>query len=143
VAWAFIDELTSADVAFRATGGSLEELFCSSVDATGAVMVGDPSSLEPRQTRQVGLRAESIEMLLYELLEAVLRLKDTDGLFVRVGRIAVARDGEGWVLDAVLQGESLDASRHRPGTDVKAVAMYGFSVRREGTGWAAEVVLDV
>jgi len=143
VAWTFIDELTSADVAFRATGGSLEELFCFSADATAAVMVGDPSALEPRQTRRVSLRAENLEMLLYELLEAVLRLKDTDGLFVRVGGIAISHDAAGWSLDAVLKGEALDTLRHRAGTDVKAVTMYGFSVRREATGWISEVVLDV
>jgi SHS2 domain-containing protein len=143
VPWSFLDELTSADIAFRATGSSLEELFSSAADATAAVMIGDPSALQPRQSRPVSLRAENIEMLLYELLEAVLVLKDTDGLFMRVGGIAISHDAAGWSLDAVLKGEALDTLRHRAGTDVKAVTMYGFSVRRETTGWISEVVLDV
>jgi len=46
-------------------------------------------------------------------------------------------------LRHVLKGEALDTLRHRAGTDVKAVTMYGFSVRREATGWISEVVLDV
>jgi SHS2 domain-containing protein len=143
VPWSFLDEMTSADIAFRATAGSLEELFRSSADAVAAAMVGDPSGLKPRRSRSVNLRAESVEMLRYELLETVLRLKDTDGLFLRAGKVSIAHDGAGWALEAVLQGEGLDRLRHRAGTDVKAVTMHGFSVRREGEGWIAEAVLDV
>jgi SHS2 domain-containing protein len=55
----------------------------------------------------------------------------------------MSKTGAGCSLQATLQGEEIDASRHRLDTDVKAVTMLRFSLAQIPEGWRATVVLDV
>jgi SHS2 domain-containing protein len=143
VPWSFLDGVTTADIAFRASGGSLEELFASAVDAVVASMVSEPRAILPRDQRLVSLRAESVEMLLYELLEAVIFHKDAEGLLLRVAVVEVHRERGEWSLTATLRGERIDLQRHQRASDVKAVTLQGYAVWQAGGSWTADVVLDV
>jgi SHS2 domain-containing protein len=134
---------STADAAFEATGRNLEELFCSAVDAVVGTMVSDPRSVLPREERPAGLRAESLDMLLFELLGLVVFHKDAGKLLLRLGEASVRREPEGWSLEATLRGERIDAARHDTLCDVKAVTLQDFRVSRFRGGWRAEVVLDV
>ena len=145
--WRFLDDRAIADVAFEATGSSLEELFRSSVDALVNTMVTDLSSIAAGERREVELRADSIDMLLVELLQSVIYYKDAEGLLMRVDALRIERGaGSGTPaasLSAWLAGERIDPSWHALGTDVKAVTLYRFRVEEAGGAWRAEVVLDV
>ena len=143
VPWVFLDGVTTADIAFRASGGSLEELFASAVDAVVAAMVSEPRAILPRDQRLVSLRAESVEMLLYELLEAVIFHKDAEGLLLRVAVVEVHGERGEWSLTATLRGERIDPQRHERASDVKAVTLQGYAVWQAGGAWTADVVLDV
>jgi SHS2 domain-containing protein len=128
VPWRYLDDRAIADVAFSATGETLEELFHSSVDALVNAMVYDLFSITPREEREIQLSAEGIEMLLFELLQWVIVSKDTEGLLLRIESVRIA-EGAGNALpvaslSAVLRGERIDPMRHKLAADVKAVSLY-------------------
>jgi SHS2 domain-containing protein len=144
--WRYLDDRAIADVAFSATGETLEELFHSSVDALVNAMVYDLFSIAPREEREIQLSAEGIGMLLFELLKWVIISKDTEGLLLRIESVRIAQ-GSGnalplATLTAVLRGERIDPMKHKLVADVKAVSLYRYRVEEVQDGWEAEVVLD-
>jgi SHS2 domain-containing protein len=141
--WRHLEGRTVADIAFEATGATLEEMLAAAVDALTGSMVTDLASVRPFETRGVALHAESVEMLLFDLLQEVIFAKDAHGLLLRAGALRVTDAPAGLTLDGELRGERIDRARHETTADVKAVTLSGYSVRRSGEGWRAEVVVDV
>jgi len=133
----------TADAAFEATGGSLEEVFAAAAEATLGVVVDKPETVAARLGHDVELAAESEESLLHRFLEELVFLQDARGVLLRVTEIRVARRGAGWHLLARLAGERADPTRHALLCDVKAVTWHGFGLTREGDRWRASVLLDV
>ena len=143
MSWRPVDDLTVSDTGFEAEGGCLAELLRSAVDATLAVMVGDPSRLQPDRTTAVRMEAHEPAGLLFELLQEVIYRKDVEGLFLRLAEAAVTEHAGRLILEATLAGEAFDRERHRAGTDVKAVTLHRFAVAERNGLWRATVVLDV
>jgi SHS2 domain-containing protein len=138
-----VDDLSLTDAGFEAEGASLIELCRSAVDATLAVMVGDPEAVQPSRSVPVLLEAADPAGLLFWLLQEVIYRKDAEGSFLRLAEAGIAeRDGR-FVLTGTLRGEPLDRSRHVAGTDVKAVTLHRFEVLERDGLWHATVVLDV
>jgi SHS2 domain-containing protein len=143
MSWRFADELATSDAAFVAEGASLLEVLRSAVDATLAVMIGDPGTVQALRTVRLRIQAEDPAGLLFELLQEIIYRKDAERLLLRLGDGAVEEGPGSFALEAMLVGEPLDARRHEAGTDVKAVTLQGFEVVRADGGWSAQVVLDV
>jgi SHS2 domain-containing protein len=143
MSWRIAEDLTVSDAGFEAEGSSLPELLRSAVDATLAVMVGDPARLRHRRAITMRFEAGDPAGLLFDLLQEVIFRKDAEGLFLRLVDVLVTERAGRYILEATLAGEPFDRSRHETGTDVKAVTFHRFEVvEREGR-WRATVVLDV
>ena len=144
-AYRFRDEIVLGDLAFEATGDSVSELFEAAGLAVIEAMV-DPLSVETSWPQEVRLSEAEIEDLLFEWLNAIVFIKDTEGVVFHDVRAAVSRDSEKspWHLEAVLIGDRVDATRQDLRTDVKAVTKHLYEVRQQEEGaWYAHVVLDV
>jgi SHS2 domain-containing protein len=145
--WHFLDDRAVADLAFSATGATLEELFQSTVDALVSAMVSDLDSVTPREKREIELTAETADDLLFELMQEIISAKDSDGLLLRVDSIRVAEGSGGALpvasLSATLKGDRIDPKRHRLSADVKAVTLYRGRIQAVQDGWEAGVALDV
>ena len=139
----FLDDLAPADIAFRAWGRDLEEVFRAAADATTNVMVEELGSVRERERRRVNLAQDTLDMLLFDLLQQLIFFKDAEGLLLRVTRLVVAERAHCHHLEADLAGETIDCGRHRIGVDVKAVTLHRFELRSTPEGWEAQVVLDV
>ena len=139
----YIPDIAIADIAFEATGESLEELFAAAADATVNVMVEDLSTVHPREPVTVNLTHNEIDLLLFDFLNEFIYFKDARQLLLRVVNISILDDGEVFTLDATLRGEQLDPARHVLKVDVKAVTLHRFDVSRTAGGWKATVVLDI
>jgi SHS2 domain-containing protein len=162
----YLDDLTAADVAFRAEGESLEAVFEAAWEATLGVMIVLPEDSEsssppassggcgetraprsqaprPRVRRRIRLSAPEPELLLHDLLEELVYRKDAEGLLLRLSSCRVWQDGGLWRLEAVAAGEKIDPTHHRLGIDVKAVTWHRFNLVREQGLWRATVILDV
>src|SRR5881394_2140284 len=143
VPYGYLEEIGTADIAFEATGRDLEELFRDAADATTNVMIDNIEAIYPRETRQIELSNDKLDMLLFDLLQEVIFLKDAERLLLRMREVQIAQRNENYFVKATAEGESLDPERHHQRADVKAVTLHEFSVERTEGGWKARVLLDI
>jgi SHS2 domain-containing protein len=143
VPYEYLDDVATADIAFRAWAPDLAGAFVAAADATTNVMIEDLSAIRPATRRPLHLENDSLEMLLFDFLNEIVYLKDAERLVVRIPAVEIAPGPAGHVLEATVAGETLDPARHATRVDVKAVTLYRFGLRQTETGWEATVILDV
>jgi len=139
----YLEEIGTADIAFDATGRDLPELFMAAADATMNVMIDNLDAIERRETRNIELVNDKIDMLLFDFLQEFVYFKDAERLLLRVRYVRIEeRDGKHF-LKTEAAGEPLDSGRHHQRADVKAVTLHGFCVEKQDDGWKARVLLDI
>jgi SHS2 domain-containing protein len=139
----YLENVGTADIAFEATGRDLPELFAAAADATMNVMIDNLEAIEPRETRQIELSNDKIDMLLFDFLQELIYFKDARRLLLRVREAQVDQKDEAYFLKAKVAGERLDDARHHQRADVKAVTLHQFQVEQKDSGWKARVLLDI
>lgn len=139
----YLEDVAIADIAFHATGKTVEELFSACAEATLNVMVEDLSTVRERERIAVTLEDEALDLLLFNFLNELVYYKDAKGLLLKAGDIEVGRRDSRFTLRAELAGERLDPLRHPLRGDVKAVTLHRFDLRQSGDRWEATVVLDI
>ena len=138
----FLEDIAIADVAFEATGRTLNELFESAGLAVTNTMVKDLKSVEQNKTKIIQLKAENVEMLLFNFLQEIIFYKDAELLLFNKFEIDTMKN-KIWQLKAKAFGEKLDMKKHELLVDVKAVSLHNFKVKETKAGWKADVILDV
>jgi SHS2 domain-containing protein len=139
----YLEEIGAADIAFEASGRDLPELFAAAADATMNVMIDNLDAIQPRETRQIELSNEKLDMLLFDLLQELIFFKDAERLLLRIRDVQILQREETCFLKATAAGEPLDTERHHQRADVKAVTLHEFSLEQENGGWKARVLLDI
>jgi SHS2 domain-containing protein len=139
----FLEDIATADIAFRAWGKNLEETFIAASDATMNVMVEDLDSIQPLERREFQLRNEALDMLLFDLLQELIYYKDSEKLMLRIHQIQIRKEDSQHVLKAIALGEKLDPNRHPTRADVKAVTLHRFQLENTDHGWKAQIILDI
>jgi SHS2 domain-containing protein len=139
----YLEEIGTADIAFEATGRDLAELFRAAADATTNVMIDNIEAIQFRETRRIELWNEKLDMLLFDLLQELIFLKDAERLLLRMREVQIGERDQNYFVIATAEGELLDAERHHQRADVKAVTLHDFSVDRTKDGWKARVLLDI
>lgn len=139
----FLDDVATADVAFRAWGETLEETFVAAATAVIHVMVENPDAIQPHQERQITVAHEALDLLLFNFLQEFVYYKDAELLLLRVGQVEITAAADRYCLTATARGERLDPDRHHPRVDVKAVTLHRFSLQHGAHGWEASVILDI
>jgi len=77
----YLEDIGTADIAFEATGRDLPELFTAAADATMNVMIDNLDAIESRETQQIELSDDNIEMLLFDFLQELIYFKDARRLY--------------------------------------------------------------
>src|SRR3954454_4266843 len=96
----YLEEFGTADIAFEAKGRDLAELFRDAADATTNVMIDNIEAIQPRETRQIELSNEKLDMLLFDLLQELIFLKDARRLLLRLREVQVAEKDENYFVKA-------------------------------------------
>ena len=139
----FTDEISTADVAFKAWGGSLEELFIASAAALLRTMVAAPEQISRQQKLTFRLEHAELDLLLFSFLQELIFYKDARRLLLHADKVQIEEQEGLFRLKAIVSGERIDAGRHRLLVDVKAVTLHCFQVALVDNLWKAVVVLDV
>jgi len=139
----YLDDIATADAAFRAWGETVEELFVAAAEATMNVMVGDLETISQDQSREIHVESDAIEMLLFELLQELIFYKDAERLLLRVSDLRINQNGDQFFLSAQARGEELNMEKHDLVVDVKAVTLHRYRVEETPQGWEAMVILDI
>ena len=139
----FLEDVATADIAFRAWGKDLEELFQAAGDATINVMIEDLDTIEFKEQRGFSLENDALDMLLFNFLQEFIYYKDSELLLLRASEVEIDEKNNQYQLSASTQGEKLDPHRHQQRVDVKAVTLHRFELEKTPEGWTAMVILDI
>ena len=139
----FVDELTVADMAFRAWGQDVEETFVAAADAVMNAMVENLEAIQPQDTRILNVEHEALDLLLFNFLQELIYYKDAEQLLLRVRQLCIADGRQPYSLQATAVGERIDPERHHMRVDVKAVTLHRFALTQTKSGWEATVILDI
>src|SRR4029434_5629316 len=90
----YLEEIGMADIAFEATGRDLAELFSDAADATTNVMIDNTEAIQPRETREIELSNDKLDMLLFDLLQELIFLKDAERLLLRMRQLEIEKRDE-------------------------------------------------
>jgi len=137
----FFKDIAIADVAFEATGKTLEEVLESAGLAVTNTMVKDLGSVKRKVKKRISVKSDSEEMLLFNFLQEIVFLKDSKKLLFSKFAVRVKR--KPLHLSCVAEGEKLSMKKHELLVDVKAVTFHRFEVEETKAGWRAQVILDV
>jgi SHS2 domain-containing protein len=139
----YLEDIAVADVAFKAWGSTVEETFHAAAEATMNVMVENLDTIRNKQHRAISIKAKSMEMLLFDLLQELIFYKDAAQLLLRLSRVSISRQNSDFELSADAFGETIDPDKHDLIVDVKAVTLHRFQVIQTEKGWKATVILDI
>jgi SHS2 domain-containing protein len=139
----FLDDIATADLAFDASGDSLQDLFHGATCAVIEAMA-DPSTVGSTWRKSVERTEEDPAELLFDWLSDLVYWKDAAGVVFSRSELTLARQDHGfWKLTGILYGEPVNGSVQMLRADVKGVTKHLYRLSRAGGRWAVRVVLDV
>ncbi|MEM1689155.1 MAG: archease [Candidatus Hadarchaeales archaeon] len=131
-----------SDVGFRAYGRTLSEAFENAAIALFEIMV-DTSTVRPEIEKSIVLRSEDPESLLYDWLDRLIALHDSEQLVFSKFEVNIAQISEGFLLNAKAWGEKFDPSRHEGRTAVKAMTYHMMEIKKKNDEWLVQAVVDI
>jgi len=137
----FLEHLS--DVFIEAWGDSLEEAYVQAAKAFYET-VSSMRGVEPREERVVEARGGDLQELLYDMVEKLIILFDSEGFLAGVIEAeGIERRGGEYALRLRLRGEPYDPARHRHGTHVKGVTYHMMMVDADSPVKRLRVLLDI
>lgn len=128
----------TADIKFRAFGKTIEEVFENSALAMFNAMYD--GKIKEKRKFKIDVEGKDFESLLYNFLEELLFLFDSEYFFV--GEIKNLKiDKEHLKLSAEVIGDN--AENYEIHIDIKAITYNEMFVKQEKNKWVIQVVLDV
>ena len=131
-----------ADIGFRVRGASLEEAFEEAALALFSLMASGQCT-EYAEARSIEVVAEDHNALLYEFLEELLILFETENFFGVEASVRITHGTEGASLSAAVIGTKINPKTWHALYDVKAVTYHQMRIEEEERGWVIEVILDI
>jgi len=130
----------TADLGLRVRAENVSQLFAEAGRGLFSVLVSDPASVRPTTQCIIELSAEDYEYLLFDWLNELLFLFETQHLLLVEFDVRV---GAGH-LNAVCRGEPVDRELHHLDHEVKAITYHGLTCQQQPSGdWLAEVIVDI
>jgi len=137
----FLEDVAWADLAFKAYGASLDELFSNAALALTSAMV-DPETVKSKRKVEIQLEAKDPSELLYDFLSEIVLVKDADGILFSKFNVKVGKNKK-YHLSALAWGEEINPETQDLRDDVKAVTRYKFDIEKIKEGYSATVILDI
>ena len=138
----FLEDVALADIAFEATGDSIQALFQGATQALLEIMA-DPLTVGAAWNHRSIKTEAFLEDLLVEWLSEIVYWKDAAGVVFSAAPLALSQAHDCWRLEATLLGESVDPANQALRNDVKGITRHLYKIWQEGQVWKARVVVDV
>lgn len=131
----------TADAKFTAYGKTMEECFSNAGIACFEIIT-DTTKVQPKKKHMISVKAKRPMALLFDFLDELLFLLDTEGLLVcDVQDMAISEENNEWLLTATALGDyhkGYDVS-----CNVKAVTYNDMDIKETDKGWECTVVVDL
>jgi SHS2 domain-containing protein len=142
VSFEFLPDVATADLAFKAYGADINELFSNSALAVCDATV-ERKTVGKKRSVEIRLEADTLENLLFDFLSEIVYRKDVDQVVFADCKASVKEKRGVFKLHATLRGEKIDRKRHNLRSDIKAITLHMFSITKRGKGFEAQVVVDI
>jgi SHS2 domain-containing protein len=130
-----------ADIGFRVSGTSLEGAFGEAALALFSLMATGQGGETAEHTIRV--TAEDLDALLYDFLEELLILFETEAFFGTSASVAIRRGGRDCTLDASIRGFTMSGTGWKPAYDVKAITYHQMLIEERPDGCTIRVFVDI
>jgi len=128
----------TADAKFVAFGRDIDEVFANSALAMFNIL-GETSKVKKEKEHKIKLEARNYERLLFDFLEELVFLLDTENFFLReIKKIKISKD---FVLEAVVVGDN--TKNYDLKSEIKAVTYSDMKIEKTKKGYEATVVVDI
>jgi SHS2 domain-containing protein len=133
----------TADITIECWAPDLIDAFEQAALATFEVIL-DTSTVKPLETIEISVSGIDIEELLVEWIGELIALIDINGQFYSKFHVDhLEATMEGYVLEARVQGESIDHSKHDTRTEVKAMTYADMKIIQEPNRTTLWFTLDL
>ena len=136
-----LEDIATADVAFEATGKTIEEMFKSAALAVSSIMV-KLDTIEHVAKKEIEMSEKDVETLLVRFLNEIIFIKDAELLLFSKYHIGIKKNSK-YTLKADMFGDKIDMDKQTLGVDVKAVTYHMLEVKQEEGIWKARIILDI
>lgn len=131
----------TADAKFEAYGKTLEEAFENAAYALFNMII-ETKKVEAKIKKNVAIRSENLESLLYDWLEKFLFLLDTENFLLSEAKVkSIKKKNEEYRLEAELEGDIFPKKYEIEG-EVKAITYNEMQVKKQTKGWKITAVVD-
>ena len=139
----------TADIGFYAYGKSIEEAY----ENAGLAMfnvITYISKVKKEESREFEIVSEDLVSLLYDYLEELLFLQDTEFLFFSDFKVNIEKivddessNLENYKLTCFACGEEIDWNIHTPKSEVKAITFHKMCVKEDNGVFKLRAILDL
>lgn len=131
----------TADAGYWAYGHTLEEVFENAALAMFGIMT-DTSLVAREEIRKIEVRSEDEVSLLYDWLDELLFLHDTEFILFSKFNVKIDETVDGFKLRGTAAGERIK-EKHEKRDEVKAVTFHLMEITSEDGLMKARVILDL
>ena len=132
-----------ADLGIRGIGRTPQEAFSEGAQAMLAAMA-DLANVKCEQQWTQRCTAPDMASLFVEWLNELLYQREIyDALFCQVHVSRLERAEQGWILEGIACGETLDSRRHTIHSEVKAATDSGLAYRQEQDQYIVQCIVDL
>ena len=129
----------TADIGVRAWGATPEQVFEEAARALFS-LVCDPREVDERESVEITLEAERMDLLLAAWLNELLYVFEARKLVLTQFEVRGLSEHS---LSARVTGEPLDLRRHVLCGGVKAATLHELALEKRDEGWEGFILLDV
>ena len=138
----------TADIGFYAYGNTLEEAY----ENAGLAMfdvITDIGDVKKEESRDFEIVSEDLVSLLYDYLEELLFLQDTEFLFFSDFNVDIEKivddssDLNNYKLTCSAYGEEINWDIHIPKSEVKAITFHKMDVKKDDGVFKLRAILDL
>jgi len=134
----------TADVQVRSWGPSLEEAFSQTAYSLMTTITPNLKLISPEIEKEITVKAEDKEALLFDFLSEFLYIFDVDELvFNQIYVSSIEKINDNYKLQATLKGEKFDLEKHEIGIEVKAITYSFLNIEEKHKSTTIDIVFDI
>jgi SHS2 domain-containing protein len=131
------------DAKIEAYGNDFSQAFENAGHAVESLMV-DIGSVRKVESKEIELGANDLGSLLYQWIESLISLQDSEGLLFSEFKCEVSKTSTGsFILLAKLSGEKFDPERHEQKTAIKAPTFHQMKISEDENRVTMTFVVDL
>lgn len=129
----------TADLGLRVRAADLNTLFAEAGRGLFSMIVENIDDVLPVETRTIEISGTQRDYLLFDWLNELLYVSDTERLVFSQFDVSVGSSG----LSATVRGQRTNSDRHHLSHEVKAITYHHLKLEESPEGFQAEVIVDI